>query len=136
MKVHNVMRKISMEQTNLSNMRESVHARIDSLNELMMPHSKFNKEILNYATVKMIDDMRRKVEKCAVATTMMPHFTRLDKLNENFTRRLNQDFITKDSLNGKLRDLDETLMGRYMQKTAHKELKEKYDSRFEFLEDI
>lgn len=76
----------------------------------------FFKEIDKYAQVKLVDDLRRKFDKCAIASTVMPHFERLDKINETFTRRLNQDFITKDSLNGKMRDLDENIMGRFLQK--------------------
>ena len=99
-------------------MRQELHEKIDLLNDIYLPVQVFNTEVKVFASQKQVDELRRRVDRCAQQEKVVGMFDRLDRMQESTSRRMNADFITKESVNMKLRDTESSIKMDMMTKTV------------------
>ena len=104
MKLQNKQIKLGEEIKNLLSMREGFNARFSALDSIYLQVKDFEKQIIEYATIEQIVQVRREIDKCADNSKTVSLFDKIERNIESLTRRVNNDFVTNDNVARMFRD--------------------------------
>ena len=74
-----------------------MNERFDSLNKLFVKEEYFTKMINSYATNVKVNDLAKKVEKCALTDVVNKLNKGVELRLESMNRRMAEDFVTADA---------------------------------------
>lgn len=101
-----------------------------------MKHDWFEKHISAYALVTKVIDVDKKVAKCALQEKTAALIDRLDAMHAQLNKRVNNDFVTKDQINGQLNVINQKIGLEFVTKPEFRETIGKLRDRMRDVDDL